>query len=454
VVTATATHWALPEAAMELALLFRSRKIAFELPLPPGNLAIAMRPPRPEPAGWDELAERALQSPVGAEPLEKAKLAGKSAALLVQPSLADAAEKVLPHVIHQLEQASAAKIVIIVCSPLPFPHSPTLPLSSSIRTLAECVHHNPISSEHAFRGFSALGTPIFINKAAAEADVRVAVGTVQPHPWLGYSGGYDAIIPGLAAVATLIRHQSLCFSLNGSYGKLGGNPARLDAEHAGANVGLDFILNFVLTLDGKPVTAFAGDPIKAHRAAVNSGDKLIWGAELGGLADAAIASPGDAAAPEESEGEPDELPPDTAPFDPRTLDFIAAGVKPRGTIVLLAGPGQLPVPDDPFERELLAKPVSELAALFEKRDWHGDPESTLARLQAILRTWAIRRTFFSRDVHLVGSELSDDELDRLNAVQDATIEEAMEPMLVTGGRNAHVALVPDAATTLCLAELH
>ncbi|HUW34658.1 MAG TPA: lactate racemase domain-containing protein [Planctomycetota bacterium] len=456
---------------MELALPFGSGRITFELALPPGNLAIARRPPRPEPAGWDELAERALQSPMGAPPIEKAKLAGKSAAVLVDPAILPVAEKVLPHVIHQLEQASAARIVIVGCSPLPA-HSPTLPLSHS-PALADFVQHDPVASDHAFRGFSALGTPIFINKTAAEADVRIAVGTVQPHPWLGYSGGYDAIIPGLAALTTIVRHQALWFSPNSSCGRLGDNPARLDAEYAGAITGLDFILDFVVTLDGSPVSAFAGDPIKAHRAAVNSGDKLVWGADLGGLADAAIASPGEAAPPEAyvgadgvrpgahavcpymvPEGKPDAQPQQPAPFDPRTLDFVAAGVKPRGTIVLLAGPGHLPVPHDPFERELLAKPVPELAGLFEKRTWHGEPEAAFARLQAILRTWAIHRTFFSHDVRLVGSELSDDELDRLNAVQDGTIEEAIEPMLAALGKNARVALVPDASGTLCLAELH
>ena len=445
---------------MELALPFNSRKITFELPLSPGNLAIARRPPRPEPADWAELAERALNSPIGAQPLQKGELAGKSVAVLLQPSLADAAQIILPHVIDLLEQASAARIVIIgCCSPLP--PSPTPPILSS-PFLARFVQHDPVTSESAFRGFSALGTPIFINKAAAEADVRIAVGSVQPHPWLGYSGGCGAIIPGIAAAPTLIRHLSLCFSLNSSCGRLGDNPARLDAEYAATVVGLDFILDFVLTLDGKPVAAFAGDPIRAHRAAVNSGDKLVWGAELGGLADAAIASPGDAA---NEEGEPDEQAGAFSPnlergvggegvFDPCTLDFIAAGVKPRGTIVLLAGTGHLPVPDDPFECELLAMPVPELAALFEKRDWPADSEASLDRLLAILRMWAVRRIFFSRDVHLVGSTLSSDELDRLNAAQDASIEEAIEPMLVLGGKNARVALVPDAASTLCLAELH
>jgi len=466
---------------MELALPFNSRKITFELPLSPGNLAIARRPPRPEPADWAELAERALNSPIGAQPLQKGELAGKSVAVLLQPSLADAAQIILPHVIDLLEQASAARIVIIgCCSPLP--PSPTPPILSS-PFLARFVQHDPVTSESAFRGFSALGTPIFINKAAAEADVRIAVGSVQPHPWLGYSGGCGAIIPGIAAAPTLIRHLSLCFSLNSSCGRLGDNPARLDAEYAATVVGLDFILDFVLTLDGKPVAAFAGDPIRAHRAAVNSGDKLVWGAELGGLADAAIASPGeeeesgrggDGESGRVGEGESGRVGEGESGrvgegeigrvgegeiggegvFDPRTLDFIAAGVKPRGTIVLLAGPGHLPVPDDPFERELLAMPVPELAALFEKRDWPGDAEAPLDRLLAILRTWALRRIFFSRDVHLVGSELSGDELDRLNAAQYASIEEAIEPMLVLGGKNARVALVPDAASTLCLAELH
>ena len=356
---------------MDLALPFGPKKITFEVPFPPGNLAIARRCPVPLACEWDDLAARALGTPIGAEALADMHLQGKSACVVIDRSVrrsvrraaGEAADRMLPAVIDQLEKAKARKITILAAwDDAPAPEPRPRP-SHALRKKHAWEEHDPFAANHRFYGFSTLGTPIFINGTVGDSDFRVAVGTVLPHVSHGYTGGYDALLPGAASFECIARNRALVFSPNSSYGHLGTNPCRLDLENAGAAARLDFILDFVVALDGSPLAAFAGHPIKAHRAAVNFGDRMVWGAELGGLADAAIASPGDR--------------PGDAPFDPRAIDFVAGGVKPRGSIIYLANPGPVPLPEDEFELELHAMTILELAQLHEKRDWSGDNQEIL-----------------------------------------------------------------------------
>ena len=427
---------------MELALPFGPRKLTFEAPYPPERLAIAQRRPLPESCDWQEAAAAALASPVGAEPLAEMRLGGKTVAILADPGPANA---VLPTVIEHLGQAGVSDddiTIIVACGGNPTsPAEVQRQLEADIAKRCRCVCHDPFSAENRFFGFSALGTPIFVNDLVAGADFRIAIGRVRPHSSLGYSGGADAILPSACAFETLVRHGALSFASNSSCGHLGDNPSRLDAENLAVAIGLDYVVNHVVTLSGEPAAAFAGHPIKAHRSAVNFGDRSIWGAELGDLADVALASPGHAWAGDR-------------PFDPQAIDFVAAGVRPGGSIVFLASPGEIPDPAGELERELRDASISELARMHEKRNWPGDVKEIAAKLKAVRATYIARRPFFYRSVGLVGSALQDGELERLGAEQTETMQEAIEIVTDRHGLDARVALVPDATTTLCLAEFH
>jgi|GEM_PF-6237323 len=431
---------------MELALPFGSKKVKFEVPYAPDRLAVARREPTPEPCEWKDAATRALASPVGVQPLAKMRLEGKTVVIIIDATPGHApAGDIIPILTDHLSQAGAADedITILAAGG----DDPTTPAEMQRRLATDLpkqytvASHNAFSDECRFCGFSALGTPILANKLAADADFRIALGRVQPHASRGYTGGDDAILPGVCSFETIIRHRALGFAPGSSYGHLGDNPAALDAQNVGMTVGLDYTLNYVVTLSGDPVAAFAGDPIKAHLAAVNFGDRMVWGAELGSPADLAIASPGH------------DWPGDR-PFDPRAIDLVAAGVKLGGSIILLASPQELPLPEDDWERELCDVPIRELARLHEKRDWPGSAGEIAAKLRAVRDAYLTRRPFFSRSVILVGSDLPPQVVDHLGAEQTDTIQEAVEIVAARHGEDARVALVPDASTTLCLPEFH
>ena len=430
---------------MELSLPFGAEKLTFEAPWPPANLAIAKRPARPIPSPYTTLAENALAAPIGELPLDEIRLKGREIAILIDVGPRAVPADVLTVVLDRLNAAGADddRIEIIAACGLqpPTPRQVELHLGEGLAARVRWSIHDPFAGKCKFRGFTALGTPVFVNEKVAAAGFRVAIGQVQPHATRGYSGGHDAILPMACSVETILRNQNLGFGPLSSYGRLGDNPCRLDVENAGRAAELDYVLDFVVTPESMPDAAFAGEPVKAQRAAANHGDRAVWGAELGGLADAAIASPG-----HDWTGE--------APFEPYAIEFAAAGVRPGGSIAFLASPGMMPLADDEWERDLLDLRLDKLARLYERRNWSGEAHEVAGKLSAIGRAFLTIRPFHYRSVILVGSDLPAPALERLGAGQVETIGEAVDILLERHGDDARIALVPDASTTLCLPEAH
>ncbi len=123
-----------------------------------------------------------------------------------------------------------------------------------------------------FLGKTDRGTPVYINQTVAEADLRVLVGTIEPHPHAGFGGGFKNILPGVAGVETIAANHAICaspryFFMLGS--DPANNPMRLDMEQAGSMLkGNTFIVNTVLNAQMKIIGLVAGDPVKAHRLGV------------------------------------------------------------------------------------------------------------------------------------------------------------------------------------------
>lgn len=117
-----------------------------------------------------------------------------------------------------------------------------------------------------YLGKSSFGTPIYINKAVMECDLKIGVGCIYPHPVAGFSGGSKIIMPGVVGIETA-RHMH--DFLRGS--KRGGSldtELRHDIEEVAGKVGLDFIINAVLNQKRQIAGIFAGDKILAHRQGV------------------------------------------------------------------------------------------------------------------------------------------------------------------------------------------
>ncbi len=114
------------------------------------------------------------------------------------------------------------------------------------------------------------GAEFWVHKLAAECDLLVTEGFIEPHFFAGFSGGRKSILPGICNLATVnenhsYRAVSSPFSVTGV---LANNPIHEDMICAARAVNVQFILNVALNAEKKVIAAFAGDLEQAHEVGV------------------------------------------------------------------------------------------------------------------------------------------------------------------------------------------
>lgn len=129
-----------------------------------------------------------------------------------------------------------------------------------------CVHDCDDRANMVELGVMPSGQPLKINRIAAEADLLLAEGFIEPHFFAGFSGGRKSVLPGISARETVVGNHCAEFIDNpfARTGVLENNPIHRDMEWAARRAGLRFIVNVILNPEKQVVYACAGDPIEAH----------------------------------------------------------------------------------------------------------------------------------------------------------------------------------------------
>lgn len=114
------------------------------------------------------------------------------------------------------------------------------------------------------------GAKLVIDKAAAETDLLVAEGFIEPHFFAGFSGGRKSVLPGICAARTVYGNHCGNFIASefARTGILDGNPIHRDMEAAAEMANLQYIVNVVINEQKQTVAAFAGDFRQAHASGV------------------------------------------------------------------------------------------------------------------------------------------------------------------------------------------
>jgi nickel-dependent lactate racemase len=128
--------------------------------------------------------------------------------------------------------------------------------------------HNCDDSGMTYLGKLPSGGDLIINKLAAEADLLVAEGFIEPHFFAGFSGGRKSVLPGIASRKTVVYNHNAEFIAHPSArtGVTEGNPIHDDMLYAARAARLDFICNVVINANKEIIYAAAGDCDLAHRA--------------------------------------------------------------------------------------------------------------------------------------------------------------------------------------------
>ncbi len=134
-------------------------------------------------------------------------------------------------------------------------------------------------------------TPVWLNSDFYHADYRIVAGSIEPHHFMGFSGGAKTAAIGLTGMETIqINHALLvhpgCITAN-----ILDNPMRMDVEEIGALIGIDLAVNAILNQQREIVQVLAGSPQEVFAAGVNI-SKSVSMAGIPHLYDMAIASAG------------------------------------------------------------------------------------------------------------------------------------------------------------------
>ncbi|HMF32156.1 MAG TPA: lactate racemase domain-containing protein [Candidatus Lokiarchaeia archaeon] len=219
-----------------------------------------------------EAIETALANPIGTPPLETLA-AGKSNAVIVVEDISRPT-KCAPICEALLAQLNAAGIpdshitvIAAVGSHRPMDRRDYLKkIGEEVLDRVNVENHHPYENLVQC-GESKLGTPIHVNKTYYEAEVKIAVSTVVPHPLAGFGGGAKIILPGISGIETLAaNHQAGVRGIGVGLGFI--TELRKDIEDVCSRVGLDFSVNIVATSRRGIAGIHAGHYIEAHRKAV------------------------------------------------------------------------------------------------------------------------------------------------------------------------------------------
>ena len=130
------------------------------------------------------------------------------------------------------------------------------------------VNHEPENDAAMVQfGVTHDGTPALINRHLAEADVRIVTGFIEPHFFAGFSGGPKGIMPGCAALKTVMSNHDArnIGDPRSAFGITEGNPIWEEIRDIALRIGKCFLLNVTLNEQRGITGVFAGDLLAAHR---------------------------------------------------------------------------------------------------------------------------------------------------------------------------------------------
>lgn len=232
-----------------------------------------------------EEIKKAFADPIGQEPICKLAEGKKTAAIAVDDlTRPTQAHRFLPFIVDELQKGGIREENITILLAIGC-HRPLMKgdqekkLGKKMANRFRVVNHHPYENLVDI-GKTSKGTPLQFNRYFIEADLKVGVGFITPHPMAGFGGGGKIVLPGLGSMKTIESNHR-----PGFLGKIGGsgfsqgydlnrNKVRLDIEDGARIAGLDIIVNSVGTSDGRTAGLFVGDLVKAHRAAVELARKI------------------------------------------------------------------------------------------------------------------------------------------------------------------------------------
>ena len=226
------------------------------------------------PMGQRELIAQALSQPIGSPTLEELAQSKENVVLIASDHTRPVPSRLLvPPMLEEVRRGSLrARVTILIATGCH--RSPTR--AELVEKFGEeivdnypiVVHDCTDEGQMVTLGTLPSGGVLRIHRLAAQADLLISEGFIEPHFFAGFSGGRKSVLPGIAARETVYWNHNAGFigDPRARAGILEGNPIHKDMIFAARVAKLAFIANVVINARHEVVGAFAGDCEAAHLA--------------------------------------------------------------------------------------------------------------------------------------------------------------------------------------------
>jgi nickel-dependent lactate racemase len=142
-------------------------------------------------------------------------------------------------------------------------------LGMGVASTFKVVQHNAWQNDLVSIRKSEDGKVVKINPEVAQADLRVGISSILPHPMAGYGGGPKIVMPGVCDFETIRdHHMKYLIHPRSVAGVTKGNLFHEGCMRTAQAIGLDFSINCVYNQKGQVIRVIGGSLEKAFEEAV------------------------------------------------------------------------------------------------------------------------------------------------------------------------------------------
>ncbi len=247
-------------------------KSGLDVTLPDGLKVDVVRPKYVEALADQAGAVRdALRHPIGSRPLRELVKPSDTVGIVCNDITRPTPYGIiLPVLLEELSHVSDGTITFLIANGthrLGTPEELRTVLGEQIVDRFRVVQNDAYDREaHARVGTTADGNEVWIHKEYLRCDVRILTGFIEPHFFVGFSGGGKACMPGLAALGTILKNHCArnMDHPRAAWAVTQGNPIWEGIREAALLASPTFLLNVTLNRDKQITGVFAGDMDRAH----------------------------------------------------------------------------------------------------------------------------------------------------------------------------------------------
>ena len=263
-------------------IIKRGKKEFFNIPPEWNLLTFAILDDKPQNNDVSGLTKKALRNPIESSRLTERLSPSDTVAILVE-DLTRASPKgvILKAVLEELDKAGIPDGSIQIIMALGTHRGLTLEelegaFGPELLKRYGFINHDCHAPDLIPVGQLRTGRTVKINRKVHEADFRIGIGSIFPHPMNGFGGGGKILFPGVADFDSILDHHfQYTFHEGTGLGKIEGNVFYSQVCDIARSARLDFIINSILDQNDQVNDLVAGEPVNAHLAGIKKSKGII-----------------------------------------------------------------------------------------------------------------------------------------------------------------------------------